>query len=172
MYLWWNDSVKLPGLARMKFILCIPVQVVLVHLALCGAIWIDSFYFYVPSIIQDRFSVVLGYATLILQALLYARHCYIGLLGMSNKQYDSQYRDNQLPFLLLDLLSYPFPSSPFKVWVYRGRGYLLGLWKNNTQYNESLSQNGTSRFQWGHLSGGSFEKTRKRVKKACEGWQT
>lgn len=111
------------------------------------------------------FFFVLGYATLILQALLYARHCYVGLLGMSNKQYGSQYRDNQLLFLLLDLLSYPFPSSPSKVWVYRGRGNLLGLWEDNTQYNESLSQNGTSRFWWGHLSGGSFEKTRKRLRK-------
>lgn len=127
----------MPGLAGMKFIPCISMQAVSVHLALCGAIWIDSFWFYGPSITQDRFSVVLGYTTFILLALLYARKCCIRPLGMSNKQYRSQYRNNQLTFLLLDLLLYRFPSPPFKVWVYWN---LLGSWDSNMPYNESLSR--------------------------------
>lgn len=76
-----------------------------------GLFEIDSFEFYVSSIIKDRFSVVLGYTTFNLKTLIYAKHCYIGLLGTSNKQYDSQHRENQLTSLSLNLLSYPFPFS-------------------------------------------------------------
>lgn len=167
----------MPGLAGMKFIPYISMQVVSVHLSFCGAIWIDCFYLYVPSMLQHRFSVVLGYTTFILQALLFARHCYIGPLGMPNKQYSSQYRDKQLAFLLLGLLPYPFPSSPFKVWLYWGRGNLLLLWDNNMLYNESLSQDGTSsvkrktqrKILVGSLKWRVFWENK--TKKASKGWQ-
>lgn len=99
---------------------------------------------------------------------------------MSNKQYSSQYRDNQFTFLLLDLLPYPFPSSPFKVWVYLGRGNLLGSWDSNMQWwwihilgwdLKCKEEKLRGKFWWGSLEWRIFWESKKKTKKASKGWQ-